>query len=157
MRNIIKQILAVDDELAVAGEAEDGQVGNREGEGAEAPKSSFSISRCRALTGSAHWKRLKLISKAKVVIPVAVAQLGSAAAIEARRLGAIDVILPNRLGPSAWISRPSAVMIQKVVRAAVGLPPLDVSAMGASGRRKRAGKTVLGVAVSRTMLCLAVS
>ena len=37
-------------------------------------------------------KRLKLLSKARIVILSSVAQLGSPAALEARRLGAFDVI-----------------------------------------------------------------
>ena len=83
MRNIIKQILAVDDELEIAGEAEDGQVA-LEKEKALKPEVILLDIEMPRLDGLSALKRLKLTSKAKVVILSSLAQLGSPAALEAR-------------------------------------------------------------------------
>ncbi len=91
MRNIIRQILAVDPDLEIAGEAEDGQVA-LEKEKALKPAVILLDIEMPRLDGLSALKRLKLVSKAKVVILSSVAQLGSPAALEARRLGAFDVI-----------------------------------------------------------------
>jgi chemotaxis response regulator CheB len=89
MRNIIKQIIAVDDELEVAGEAEDGAVAIEKDRELKPEVILLDIEMPK-LDGLSALKRLKLTSKAKVVILSSVAQLGSPAANEVRlsRLGA---------------------------------------------------------------------
>jgi two-component system, chemotaxis family, protein-glutamate methylesterase/glutaminase len=80
MRNIVKQILVVDDELEVAGEAEDGQVA-LEKEKSLKPEVVLLDIEMPNLDGLSVLKRLKLTSKAKVIILSSVAQLGSPAAL----------------------------------------------------------------------------
>jgi two-component system, chemotaxis family, protein-glutamate methylesterase/glutaminase len=128
MRNVIKQILAVDDELEVAGEAEDGQVAI-EKEKALKPEVILLDIEMPRLDGLGALKRFKLTSKAKVVILSSVAQLGSAAALEARRLGAFDVIAKPSGAISLDLKAKRGHEILRVVRAAVGLPPLDIAAL----------------------------
>lgn len=128
MRNIIKQILAVDDELTVAGEAEDGQVA-LERERELKPEVILLDIEMPRLDGLSALKRLKLTSKARVIILSSVAQMGSAAAVEARRLGAFDVIAKPSGAISLDLKAKRGHEILKVVRAAIGLPPLDVAAM----------------------------
>lgn len=128
MRNIVKQILAVDEELEVVGEAEDGQVAIEKEKELKPEVILLDIEMPR-LDGLAALKRLKLTSKAKVVILSSVAQLGSAAALEARRLGAFDVIAKPSGAISLDLKAKRGHEILRVVRAAMGLPPLDVVAM----------------------------
>ncbi|HEY1736549.1 MAG TPA: response regulator [Methylovirgula sp.] len=128
MRNIVKQILVVDEDLEVAGEAEDGQVA-LEREKDLKPEVVLLDIEMPKLDGLNVLKRLKLTSRAKVVILSSVAQLGSPAALEARRLGAFDVIAKPSGAISLDLKAKCGHEILKVVRAAIGLPPLDVAAM----------------------------
>jgi two-component system chemotaxis response regulator CheB len=128
MRNVIKQILAVDPDLEVVGEAEDGQVA-LEKEKASKPAVILLDIEMPRLDGLSALKRLRLVSKAKVVILSSVAQLGSPAALEARRLGAFDVIAKPSGAISLDLKAKRGHEILTVVRAALGLSPLDVSAI----------------------------
>jgi two-component system, chemotaxis family, protein-glutamate methylesterase/glutaminase len=123
MRNIIKQIIAVDDELEVAGEAEDGAIA------IEKDRELKPEVMMPKLDGLSALKRLKLTSKAKVVILSSVAQLGSPAALESRRLGAFDVIAKPSGAISLDLKAKRGHEILRTVRAAIGLPPLDHVAM----------------------------
>src|SRR5579863_9271474 len=126
MRNIVKQILAVDEELEVAGEAEDGQVA-LEKEKSLKPDVVLLDIEMPHLDGLSVLKRLKLTSKARVVILSSVAQLGSPAALEARRLGAFEVIAKPSGAISLDLKAKRGHEILRTVRAAVGLPPLDLA------------------------------
>lgn len=128
MRNIIKQILVVDDELEVVGEAEDGQVAIEKEKTLKPEVILLDIEMPR-LDGIGALKRLKLTSKAKVVILSSVAQLGSAAALEARRLGAFDVIAKPSGAISLDLKAKRGHQILRVVRASIGLPPLDIATL----------------------------
>jgi two-component system, chemotaxis family, protein-glutamate methylesterase/glutaminase len=128
MRNIIKQILTVDEDLEIAGEAEDGLVAI-EKEKALKPEVILLDIEMPNLDGLGALKRFKLTSKAKVIILSSVAQLGSAAALEARRLGAFDVIPKPSGAISLDLKAKRGHEILRVVRAAIGLPPLDINAM----------------------------
>lgn len=138
MRNIVKQILAVDEELEVAGEAEDGQVA-LEKEKALKPEVILLDIEMPRLDGLSVLKRLKLTSKAKVIILSSVAQLGSPAALEARRLGAFDVIAKPSGAISLDLKAKRGHEILKTVRAAVGLPPLDLAAVARRAQARNEG------------------
>lgn len=136
MRNIIKQILAVDEELEIAGEAEDGQVAIEKEKELKPEVILLDIEMPR-LDGLGALKRLKLTSKAKVVILSSVAQLGSPASLEARRLGAFDVIAKPSGAISLDLKAKRGHEILKIVRAAIGLPPLDVAAMARKAQSRK--------------------
>jgi two-component system, chemotaxis family, protein-glutamate methylesterase/glutaminase len=138
MRNVIKQILVVDDELEVVGEAEDGQVA-LEKEKTLKPEVVLLDIEMPNLDGLGVLKRLKLTSKAKVVILSSVAQLGSPAAIEARRIGAFDVIAKPSGAISLDLKAKCGHEILKVVRAAIGLPPLDVAEVAKRAQARHDG------------------
>jgi two-component system chemotaxis response regulator CheB len=128
MRNIIKQIIAVDGELEVAGEAEDGAVAIEKDRELKPEVILLDIEMPK-LDGLSALKRLKLTSKAKVIILSSVAQLGSPAALESRRLGAFDVIAKPSGAISLDLKAKRGHEILRTVRAAIGLPPLDHVAM----------------------------
>ncbi len=136
MRNIIKQILVVDDELEVVGEAEDGQVAVEKEKELKPDIILLDIEMPR-LDGLGALKRFKLTSKAKVVILSSVAQLGSPAALEARRLGAFDVIAKPSGAISLDLKAKRGHEILKVVRASIGLPPLDLAAIAHKAQARR--------------------
>lgn len=138
MRNVIKQILVVDDELEVIGEAEDGKIA-LEKEKQLKPEVVLLDIEMPNLDGLGVLKRLKLTSKAKVIILSSVAQLGSPAAIEARRIGAFDVIAKPSGAISLDLKAKCGHEILKVVRAAVGLPPLDVAAVAKRAQSRHEG------------------
>jgi two-component system, chemotaxis family, protein-glutamate methylesterase/glutaminase len=138
MRNIVKQILVVDDELEVVGEAEDGLVA-LEKEKSLKPDVILLDIEMPNLDGLGALKRLKLTSKAKVVILSSIAQLGSPAAIEARRVGAFDVIAKPSGAISLDLKAKCGHEIIKVVRAAIGLPPLDVAAVAKRAQARHGG------------------
>ncbi|MHB8883834.1 MAG: response regulator [Methylovirgula sp.] len=139
MRNIVKQILAVDEELEIVGEAEDGQVAIEKEKTLKPEVILLDIEMPR-LDGLGALKRLKLTSRAKVVILSSVAQLGSPASIEARRLGAFDVIAKPSGAISLDLKAKRGHEILKVVRAAIGLPPLDVAAMARKAQSRKEGQ-----------------
>ncbi|MGA3302741.1 MAG: response regulator [Methylovirgula sp.] len=138
MRNIVKQILVVDEDLEIAGEAEDGQVALEKEKELKPEVVLLDIEMPR-LDGLNVLKRLKLTSKTKVVILSSVAQLGSPAALEARRLGAFDVIAKPSGAISLDLKAKCGHEILKVVRAAIGLPPLDVAAMAKRAQSRSEG------------------
>jgi len=128
MRNIVKQIITVDDELEVVGEAEDGQAALEKDKELKPEVILLDIEMPK-LDGIGAMKRLKLMSKAKIVILSSVAQLGSPAALEARRLGAFEVIAKPSGAISLDLKAKRGHEILRVVRAADGLPPLDLAAV----------------------------
>jgi two-component system chemotaxis response regulator CheB len=126
------------DELEVAGEAEDGAVGLEKDRELKPEVILLDIEMPK-LDGLSALKRLKLTSKAKVIILSSVAQLGSPAALEARRLGVFDVIAKPSGAISLDLKAKRGHEILRVVRAALGLPPLDLGAMArkAQGRKSQ--------------------
>jgi|SRR5580658_580765 two-component system chemotaxis response regulator CheB len=138
MRNIIKQIIAVDDDLEVVGEAEDGVAALEKDKELKPELILLDIEMPR-LDGIGAMKRLKLLSKAKIVILSSVAQLGSPPALEARRLGAFDVIAKPSGAISLDLKAKRGHEILRVLRAALGLPPLDLAALAARAQHRRDG------------------
>ncbi|MEI9981873.1 MAG: response regulator [Aliidongia sp.] len=139
MRNIVKQIIAVDDDLEVVGEAEDG-IAALEKDKELKPEIILLDIEMPRLDGIGAMKRLKLMSKAKIVILSSVAQLGSPAALESRRLGAFEVIAKPSGAISLDLKAKRGHEILRVVRAAVGLPPLDLAAMQRKAQQRKEGQ-----------------
>lgn len=139
MRNIIKQIISVDDEFEIVGEAEDG-LAALEKEKALKPDIVLLDIEMPRLDGLGVMKRLKLTSRAKVIILSSLAQLGSPAALEARRLGAADVIAKPSGAISLDLKAKRGHDILRAVRAAVGLPPLDLAALARRAQERKTGQ-----------------
>ncbi|MGD0432643.1 MAG: response regulator, partial [Acetobacteraceae bacterium] len=80
------------------------------------------------LDGIAVLKRARLTSSAKVIILSSLAQLGSPQALEARRIGAAEVIAKPSGTISLDLKAKRGSDILRAVRTVLGLPPLDASA-----------------------------
>src|SRR5688572_11674044 len=91
MRTLVKQILGVDDAFVVTGEAGDGVTAIAVAMTAKPDIIVLDIEMPK-MDGIEVMKRLKLFSRAKVVILSSVAQVGSEVAQKARLLGAFEVI-----------------------------------------------------------------
>lgn len=136
MRNIIKQIIAVDDELAVIGEAEDGLVAIIKDKELKPQVILLDIEMPR-LDGIGAMKRLSLRSRAKIVILSSAAQIDSPAALEAHRLGAFEVIAKPSGTISLDLKAKRGHEILRVVRAAAGLTLLDLAAVQRKAERRK--------------------
>ena len=91
MRTIIKDIVESDSDLQVAGFAENGKVGLQRMRELK-PDAILLDLEMPEMSGLDMLKRLMLLGKAKVIVVSSVGQTGSPQALEARRLGAVDVI-----------------------------------------------------------------
>jgi len=91
MRTIIKDIVDSDPELEVVGFAENGKVGLERVRGLK-PDAILLDLEMPEMSGVEMMKRLALLGTTKVIVVSSVGQTGSPQAMEARRLGAIDVI-----------------------------------------------------------------
>jgi two-component system chemotaxis response regulator CheB len=91
MRTIIKDIVESDSDLQVAGFAENGKVGLQRVRELK-PDAILLDLEMPEMSGLDMLKRLMLLGKAKVIVVSSVGQTGSPQALEARRLGAVDVI-----------------------------------------------------------------
>jgi two-component system chemotaxis response regulator CheB len=128
MRNTIRQIVAIDPELEVAGEAEDGIVALEKIRALKPDVVLLDIEMPK-LDGIGVLKRVRLTSTAKVVILSSLAQLGSPQALEARRIGAADVIAKPSGTISLDLKAKRGSDILRAIRTVLGLPPLDAAAM----------------------------
>lgn len=91
MRAIIKDIVDSDPELEVVGFAENGKVGLERVRELK-PDAILLDLEMPEMSGLEMMKRLALLGTTKVIVVSSVGQTGSPQAIEARRLGAVDVI-----------------------------------------------------------------
>jgi len=91
MRTVIRDIVASDDAFEIAGEAVDGIDALDKVRELKPDIVLLDIEMPR-MDGIETLKQLLLISTAPVIVVSSVAQLGSAQAMEARRLGAVEVI-----------------------------------------------------------------
>lgn len=120
MRTLMKDILKADPDLEVVGEA---------GNGNEAIDKAKALSpdiilldiEMPGMDGIEAMKRLKLVSRAKVIIVSSVAQTGSPQAMEARRLGAFDIIAKPSGAMSLDLKAKKGSDIVTTARRAVGL------------------------------------
>lgn len=91
MRTVIRDIVAADDAFEIVGEAVDGLEAVDKA-GALKPDIILLDIEMPRLDGIGALKQLNLVSVATVIVVSSAAQLGSPQAVEARRLGAFDVI-----------------------------------------------------------------
>lgn len=91
MRALIKEIVESDPDLKVVAEADNGKTGLLKARECRPDLILLDIE-MPEMSGLEMLKRLLLLGKWKVIIVSSVGQAGSAQAIEARRLGAYDVI-----------------------------------------------------------------
>jgi two-component system chemotaxis response regulator CheB len=91
MRTIIKDIVDSDEDLEVVGFAENGKVGLQRVRELK-PDAILLDLEMPEMSGIDMLKRLALIGKTTVIVVSSVGQTGSPQALEARRLGAVDVI-----------------------------------------------------------------
>ena len=127
MRNTIRQIVAVDPELEVVGEAEDGAVALEKLRSLKPDVVLLDIEMPK-LDGIAVLKRARLTSPAKVIILSSLAQIGSPQALEARRIGAADVIAKPSGTISLDLKAKRGSDILRAIRAVLGIAPLDAAA-----------------------------
>lgn len=120
MRTLMKDIISADPDLQVVGEAGNG-VEALEAVKKHAPQVVMLDIEMPQMDGIECMKRLKLVSPAKVIIVSSVAQTGSPQALEARRLGAADVIAKPSGAMSLDLKAKKGHDIVKAVRKAAGL------------------------------------
>ena len=121
MRTLIKDILSVDPDLQVVGEAANG-IETLEKVRQLQPDLLLLDIEMPGMDGIECLKRLKLLSPCKVVIVSSVAQAGSQQAMETRKLGAFDVISKPSGALSLDLKAKKGSDIVKISRRAVGLP-----------------------------------
>lgn len=122
MRNTIRQIIGVDPDLEVIGEAEDGIVALEKIRSLKPDVVLLDIEMPR-LDGMAVLKRARLTSSAKIIILSSLTQLGSPMALEARRLGAAEVIAKPSGTISLDLEARRGSDILRIVRSVLKLAP----------------------------------
>ncbi|HLY46936.1 MAG TPA: response regulator [Stellaceae bacterium] len=122
MRTIIKDIVDSDPDLEVAGFAENGKVGLQRVRELK-PDAILLDLEMPEMSGIDMLKRLVLLGKAKVIVVSSVGQTGSPQALEARRLGAIDVIAKPSGAMSLDLQAKKGHEIVQALRRALVLDP----------------------------------
>jgi two-component system chemotaxis response regulator CheB len=120
MRTLIKDIVSADPDLEVVGTAANGKLA-LEAAKQHSPDVILLDIEMPEMDGLECLKRLRLVSKAKVIIVSSVAQTGSPQALQARRDGAADVIAKPSGAMSLDLADKKGHDIVKAVRLAVGL------------------------------------
>ena len=124
MRTIIKDIVDSDPELEVVGFAENGKVGlDRVRE--LKPDAILLDLEMPEMSGIDMMKRLALLGRAKVIVVSSVGQTGSPQAMEARRLGAVDVIAKPSGAMSLDLQAKKGHEIVQSLRRALALDPTE--------------------------------
>jgi two-component system chemotaxis response regulator CheB len=122
MRTIIKDIVETDPELKVVGFAENGKIGLQKTRELK-PDLLILDLEMPEMSGIEMLKRLALVSKAKVVVVSSVVAGDSPQAVEARRLGAVDVIAKPSGAMSLDLQAKKGHEIVQAVRRALELDP----------------------------------
>lgn len=122
MRTIIKDIVESDPELEVAGFAENGKVGLQRMRELK-PDAILLDLEMPEMSGLDMLKRLMLLGKTKVIVVSSVGQTGSPQALEARRLGAVDVIAKPSGAMSLDLQAKKGHEIVQSLRRALQLDP----------------------------------
>jgi two-component system chemotaxis response regulator CheB len=122
MRTIIKDIVDSDPEFEVVGFAENGKVGLERVREMQ-PDAILLDLEMPEMSGIDMLKRLALIGKTKVIVVSSVGQTGSPQAMEARRLGAVDVIAKPSGAMSLDLQGKKGHDIVQALRRAVALGP----------------------------------
>lgn len=120
MRTVIAGIVAADDAFEVVGQAVDG-LDALEKAAALRPDVILLDIEMPRLDGLGALKQLGLVSVARVIVISSAAQLGSPQAVEARRLGAADVISKPSGALSLDLDARRGHAIVRAMRAACGL------------------------------------
>jgi two-component system chemotaxis response regulator CheB len=141
MRGIIRQIIQVDSAFEIVAEAADGYEAVERAK-LHKPDVILLDIEMPKLNGIDAMKRLALVSRAKVVILSSVAQVGSPAAMEARKLGAFEVIAKPSGAISLDLKAKRGHEILKVARAAAGLPPPDFQEIAKRMALRRMGDEI---------------
>ncbi|HVB15712.1 MAG TPA: response regulator [Stellaceae bacterium] len=124
MRTIIKDIVDSDPDLEVAGFAENGKVGLQRVRELK-PDAILLDLEMPEMSGIDMLKRLALLGKTRVIVVSSVGQIGSPQAIEARRLGAVDVIAKPSGAMSLDLQAKKGHEIVRALRRALALDPTD--------------------------------
>jgi len=121
MRTLIKDIISADPDLLVVGEAING-IETLEKVRLLQPDLLLLDIEMPGMDGIECMKRLKLLSPCKIVIVSSVTQAGSQQAMEARKLGAFDIISKPSGALSLDLKSKKGSDIVKISRRALGLP-----------------------------------
>jgi two-component system, chemotaxis family, protein-glutamate methylesterase/glutaminase len=124
MRTIIKDIVDSDPELEVVGYAENGKVGLERVRELK-PDAIVLDLEMPEMSGIEMLKRLALVGKSKVIVVSSVGQTGSPQAMEARRLGAVDIIAKPSGAMSLDLQAKRGHEIVQALRRALALDPTD--------------------------------
>jgi two-component system, chemotaxis family, protein-glutamate methylesterase/glutaminase len=124
MRTIIKDIVDSDPELEVVGFAENGKVGLERVRELK-PDAILLDLEMPEMSGIDMMKRLALLGKTKVIVVSSVGQTGSPQAMEARRLGAVDVIAKPSGAMSLDLQAKKGHEIVQSLRRALALDPTE--------------------------------
>jgi two-component system chemotaxis response regulator CheB len=122
MRTVIREIVKADEDFEIVGEAVDGADGLEKAAVLRPDIILLDIEMPR-MDGLQALKQLRLISVAQVIVVSSAAQLGSAQALEAQRLGAFAVIAKPSGALSLDMKSRRGHDIVVAMRAALGLPP----------------------------------
>ncbi len=120
MRTVIKNLVAADPELEVVGEAANGEEALARAKVLKPDVVLLDIE-MPVMSGLDCMKRLRLVSRAKVVIISSVAQMGSPESLQARSLGAADIIAKPSGAMSLDLGEKKGHEIVKAARKAAGL------------------------------------
>ena len=121
MRKMIRDIINVDPDLVVEGDAANGEVALEKVKELNPDIILLDIE-MPVMDGIEFMKHLKLISNAKVIILSKLVQTGSRATVEARELGAVDVIAKPSGAVSLDLEKKKGHEIVKAIRRAMELP-----------------------------------
>ncbi len=121
MRTLVTNIVTADPDFEVVGSASNGALG-LEAVKKFSPDLVLLDIEMPEMDGLECLKRLKLVSSAKVIIISSVAQTGSPQALEARKLGAVDVIAKPSGAMSLDLAQKKGHDIVIAARKATGLP-----------------------------------
>ena len=121
MRTIIKNIVNNDPDLQLVGDAPDGVVA-LEMVRTHRPDVILLDLEMPRMDGIEFMKRLRLISKAKVIVVSSAIQLGSPQAMEVRRLGAKDIVEKPAGALSLDLAGRKGEEILSAIRHAMGAP-----------------------------------
>jgi two-component system chemotaxis response regulator CheB len=120
MRSMLTSLMEADENFIVAGVAENGKVGLQKVRELK-PDLVLLDLEMPEMSGIDMLKRLALVSKARVIVVSSVGQAGSEQALQARRLGAADVIAKPSGAMSLDLTEKRGHAIVKAARRALGL------------------------------------